>query len=51
MTLGSKIKEERLNLNLTQEELGKKINLSKANISKYEKNILEPNVGTIKLVL
>ena len=32
---------------LSQEELGKKINVSKQTVSKYEKGIVEPNFHTL----
>jgi len=49
MSLGTRIKRERIRRGLTQEQLGRMVNLSKANISKYESNVLEPNVYTLKL--
>ena len=48
--LGSRIRELREERGLTQEELGKILNLTKGNISKYESNKLEPNIETIKLI-
>ena len=50
MSLGNKIKELRISNNLTQIELAEKLNLSKANISKYESNQIEPNVETLKML-
>lgn len=47
MTFGKKLKELRLENKLTQTDLGKKINISKANMSKYENDIIEPNLDTI----
>ncbi|MEG2246336.1 MAG: helix-turn-helix transcriptional regulator [Peptostreptococcaceae bacterium] len=47
MDFGTRIKNLRLERNLTQEQLANKLNLSKANISKYESNDIEPNLKTI----
>ena len=35
---------------LSQEELGKKINVSKQTVSKYEKGIVEPNLQLITIL-
>jgi len=35
---------------MTQLDLAKKINLSKANVSKYEANLVEPNLETLSLM-
>ncbi|MCT2882633.1 helix-turn-helix domain-containing protein [Lentilactobacillus buchneri] len=43
MDLGTRLKQLRNEKGLTQEELGKKINVSKASISLYEKNMREPS--------
>ena len=48
--LGSRIRELREERGLTQEELGKILNLTKGNVSKYESSKLEPNIETIKLI-
>jgi transcriptional regulator with XRE-family HTH domain len=48
--IGEKIRMLRNELGLTQEQLGLKINLSKANISKYERSDLEPNLETLELL-
>lgn len=45
--LKNRIKEERLNLNMNQEELGNKIGISNKNISKYESGIAKPNLDTL----
>lgn len=45
--LGNRLRELREEKGLTQEELGKRLNLTKANISKYESEKLEPNIETI----
>lgn len=47
MTFGQRLKELRIKSGLTQEELGKKIKLSKSNISKYESGDVEPNMQTL----
>jgi len=44
---GKRIKELREDKGLTQNELGDLLNLTKANISKYENEKLEPNIETI----
>lgn len=43
MDLGTRLKQLRTESGLTQEELGKKVNVSKASISLYEKNLREPS--------
>jgi len=50
MSLGQKIKHLREELNLTQEELGKILNVSKPTISRYEANTNEPNTDTLKKI-
>lgn len=47
MTFGERMKQLRIENNLTQEELAKKLSLSKSNISKYESNDVEPNIDTL----
>lgn len=47
MTLGDRIKYLRKENGLTQTDLGKKLGLSKANISKYEANVHEPSIDTL----
>jgi transcriptional regulator with XRE-family HTH domain len=47
IVLGNRLRELRIEKGLTQEELGELINLTKANISKYESGKLEPNIDTI----
>jgi len=42
-TIGERIKELRNKNELTQEELGKKINVGKTTISNYENNYSKPN--------
>ena len=48
MIVGSRIKEERLKLNLTQEELGKLIGVSKTTISYYENGLEQPKMDKLK---
>lgn len=48
MILGKKIKEARLNLGLTQEELGNLINVTKTSICCYENGSRNPNVETLQ---
>lgn len=50
MTFGQKLKQLRTDRNLTQSELAEKLNLSKANISKYESNDIEPNLQTLTAI-
>lgn len=47
MSFGSKLRELRVAAGMTQEQLAKKINLSKANVSKYEADTVEPNLDTL----
>lgn len=48
MGLGETIKHLREKSNFTQDELGKRLNITKATVSKYEKGKLEPSIETIK---
>ncbi len=50
MTFGGRLKALRIEHNLTQSELAKKINLSKANVSKYEADLVEPNLDTLAMI-
>lgn len=50
MSFGERLRQLRISANLTQEQLAKKIKLSKANISKYEANLVEPNIDTLKIL-
>ncbi len=50
MAFGDKLKQLREASGLKQEELGKIVNLSKATISRYEANTIEPNNETLKLI-
>lgn len=48
--LGQRLKDLREEKGLTQEALGELVNLTKANISKYESGKLEPNIDTINFL-
>lgn len=50
MTFGRKLKSLRLGKNLTQLQLAEKLDTSKSNISKYESDIIEPNLKTLALI-
>lgn len=50
LSFGGRLRELRLSKNLTQEELAKKISLSKANVSKYEADLVEPNLDTLAML-
>lgn len=50
MNFSSRLKDLRLSKGLTQMELAEKINLSKANVSKYESGVIEPNLETLNLI-
>lgn len=50
MDFGTRLKLLRTTKGLTQLALAQKINLSKANVSKYEANIIEPNFETLLLL-
>ncbi len=50
MTFGQKLKQLRTDRKLTQSELAEKLNLSKANISKYESDDIEPNLQTLTVI-
>lgn len=47
MNFGTRLKQLRLENNLKQEDLAIKIHSSKANISRYESNNVEPNLKTL----
>lgn len=47
MDFGTRLKQLRTEHKLTQEELGKKINVSKASISLYEKNLRDPSKDSL----
>jgi len=50
MTFGSKLKSLRQEFQLTQNQLAKKLDISKSNISKYESDTIEPNMKTLVLI-
>lgn len=50
MSFGNRLKQLRLSKSLTQQQLADILKLSKANISKYESNSVEPNIETLKLL-
>lgn len=50
MTIGSRIKELRKKYDLSQEQLAKKLNVSRQAVQKWEANINEPNIETIKTI-
>ena len=50
MTFGQKLKSLRQNANMTQLELAETLRLSKANISKYESDTIQPNFETLSAI-
>ena len=48
--LGEKLKEAREKANLSQQEVADKLNVSRQTISKYELNINEPDLETLKVL-
>lgn len=48
MNFGENLKKARINAGLSQVKVSEILNISQSNISKYEKNELEPNVETIR---
>ena len=47
---GSFIKEQRLSHNMTQKELGKRLNVSEAMVSRYESNTAFPPLETLRSI-
>ena len=47
MNIGNKIKELRIEKNLTQEELANRAELSKGFISQLERNLTSPSIATL----
>ena len=47
MNIGNKIKELRIERNLTQEELANRAELSKGFISQLERNLTSPSIATL----
>ncbi len=50
MTLGERIRELRKKHGLSQEQLADKLNVSRQAVQKWEANINEPNIETIKCI-
>lgn len=50
MDFSSRLKSLRLGKKLTQEQLGKKINVTKVSISGYEKGIRTPDLDTLQRI-
>lgn len=48
MTLGEKIKTYRTNQNLTQKDLADKVNVTAQAVSRWEQDIVEPSIDTLK---
>lgn len=46
-SLGQRIKNLRLELNLTQTELANRLFLDKSTIAKYETNVIEPSLSEL----
>lgn len=47
MEIGKKLKELRKNASLTQEELAKKLDISRVNYTRYETNKVRPDFETL----
>lgn len=50
LTLGQKLKELRKSEKLTQEQLAKKLNLSRVNYTRYETDAARPDYETVILI-
>lgn len=50
MRFGDRLKKRREDKGLTQQQLGKLINVSDATINRYERDLREPGIETIKLL-
>ena len=50
MRFGDRLKERHEDKGLTQQQLGKLINVSDATVNRYEKELREPGIETIKLL-
>lgn len=48
LSLGERLRELRMNLNLSAEKLGEMVGKSKSTIIKYEKNLRDPSSDTLK---
>ena len=51
MNIGNKIRELRIEKNLTQEELANRAELSKGFISQLERNLTSPSIATLIAIL
>ena len=51
MDIGEKIKQLRIKMNLTQEELANRCELSKGFISQVERNLTSPSIATLTDIL
>ena len=51
MNIGEKLKELRIQRNLTQEELADRCELSKGFISQLERDLASPSIATLKDIL
>ena len=47
MILGEQIKKHRILLNMTQDDLCQKLNTTRQTVSKWEKNMIEPDINTL----
>lgn len=47
MVLGEQIKKHRKLLNMTQKDLCQKLNTTRQTVSKWEKNMIEPDINTL----
>ena len=50
MNIGERIKLFRKRANLTQKELGEKLNVTGTTITRYEKNLRTPDILTLKKI-
>ncbi len=48
MFIGSRLKELRIKNNMTQKELGSKLNVTKVSVCCYEKNVRVPSLETLE---
>jgi transcriptional regulator with XRE-family HTH domain len=50
MTLGEKIRHHRSKANLTQKDFADKVNVTAQAISRWEQDIVEPSIQTLKRI-
>lgn len=50
LSIGQKIRELRKSKNISQEELGLEIGVSRQTVNKWETDIVRPNIDIIKLL-